>query len=152
MAKRKETEYIVVHCSATRAGRDYDPDQLQRDHMARGFHSAGYHFYVRKSGYVHPFRPLEMIGAHAFGYNGKSIGVCYEGGLDDSGKAADTRTPQQKESLLRLLSELRSIYPKAKIVGHRYLSPDLNNDGKITSNEWTKLCPCFDANTEYQDI
>jgi N-acetyl-anhydromuramyl-L-alanine amidase AmpD len=40
-------------------------------------------------------------------------------------------------------------YPNAKVVGHRDLSPDLNGDGKITPNEWVKLCPCFNSITEY---
>lgn len=43
-------------------------------------------------------------------------------------------------------------YPKAVIQGHRDFSPDLNKDGKITPNEWIKLCPCFDAKTEYANL
>ena len=34
------------------------------------------------------------------------------------------------------------------VVGHRDLSPDNNQDGKITPNEWLKTCPGFDAGWE----
>ena len=50
-------------------------------------------------------------------YNAHSIGVCYEGGLDEKGRAADTRTPAQKKALITLLCSLKHDYPYAEIVG-----------------------------------
>ena len=38
--------YIIIHCSATRETQDYTPEQLKRDHLARGFIDVGYHFYI----------------------------------------------------------------------------------------------------------
>ena len=96
-------------------------------------------------------RPLEKIGAHAKGYNRNSIGVCYEGGIRD-GAPADTRTDAQRESLASLLVALVCAFPEAKIIGHRDLSPDLDGDGIVEPNEWIKVCPCFDAKTEYENI
>ncbi len=143
---------IIIHCSATKANQDYTPNHLQRDHIARGFNSAGYHFYIRKSGYRHSFRPLNTMGAHAKGYNRNSIGICYEGGLDNNGKPKDTRTKEQKEALVKLLKELKQMFPNAEILGHRDLSADLNKNGKIEPFEWIKMCPCFDAKQEYKNI
>lgn len=143
---------IVIHCSATRANQDYTPEQLTRDHIARGFNSAGYHFYIRKSGNVHHFRPIEEIGAHVKGHNADSIGICYEGGMSNDGKALDTRTEQQKKALTDLLTELKQKFPKAVILGHRDLSPDLDHDGTVEPNEWVKWCPSFDAKKEYKNI
>ena len=77
--------------------------------------------------------------------------MCYEGGLDASGEAADTRTKAQRKSLRTLLAQLHSDYPGAIILGHRDLSPDINGDGRITPNEWLKQCPCFDALLDYED-
>lgn len=145
----RKIRLIVVHCSATKVTSNYTAQQMERDHKARGFNSAGYHFYIPKSGNRIALRPLEMIGAHVTGFNSESIGVCYEGGLDAVGKPADTRTKEQKEQLLLLLKELKAIYPDAKIVGHRDLSPDKNKNGIIEPHEWIKLCPCFDAKEEY---
>ena len=51
---------IVVHCSATRASQPYLPEALERDHQARGFHSAGYHFYIRRSGIICPQLLLKL--------------------------------------------------------------------------------------------
>ena len=136
-----DIRYIVVHCSATRASQSYSPEALERDHRTRGFRSAGYHFYIRRSGAIIPLRPLEQIGAHARGYNRSSYGVCYEGGLDDTGHPADTRTAEQRTALRQLLEHLHTLAPQATILGHRDLSPDRNGDGRITPDEWIKLCP-----------
>ena len=52
--KPSDIRYIVVHCSATRADHPYPVEALERDHTARGFRGAGYHFYIRRSGVIHP--------------------------------------------------------------------------------------------------
>ena len=79
-----------------------------------------------------------MVGAHCLNHNKHSIGVCYEGGLDQNGNSADTRTEAQKESMRNLLTELKKKHPKALIVGHNTFSD--------------KSCPCFDVVKEYQDL
>ncbi len=140
MQSSTSVKYLVIHCSATRADRDYTVEHLLRDHKARGFRTIGYHFYIRRSGEVTQHRKLLEVGAHCRPFNRCSIGICYEGGLDAQGRPADTRTPQQKEQLLRLLQQLRKLFPQAKIVGHRDLP------GTIP-----KACPCFDAGACYGD-
>lgn len=55
----------------------------------------------------------------------RGVCVCYEGGLDENGKAVDTHTPRQREVLRRLVHELRLRYPEAQVIGHRNLSPTL---------------------------
>lgn len=150
--RAQDIRYIVLHCSATRSDRPYSSEALGRDHRARGFHGAGYHFYIRQSGELIPLRPLHQIGAHAKGYNSCSWGLCYEGGLDPNGKATDTRTEAQKTTLRQLLLRLKGLAPQAEILGHRDLSPDRNGDGRIDPSEWIKLCPGFDARTEYKHL
>lgn len=152
MTPQRIIKYIIVHCSATRADRAYTAQQLERDHRARSMSGAGYHYYVERSGVVHPMRPIERAGAHTRGYNRCSIGICYEGGLDAMGEPRDTRTKAQQQALQDLLLRLRQLYPSALIVGHRDLSPDLNGDGRVSPYEWVKQCPCFDASVEYAHI
>lgn len=94
----------------------------------------------------------DRAGSTCQRYNLCSIGVCYEGGLNSAAKPADTRTPQQKAALRRLLMQLRNLYPQARIVGHRDLSYDRNHDGSITPDEWMKACPCFDVHAEYSRL
>ena len=122
---------IVVHCSATRCDRCYTEHDLTTDHLRRGFSGAGYHFYIRKNGDIKSLRPLSLPGAHVRGWNAGSIGVCYEGGLDECGRPADTRTLFQKHSLRVLVLLLLKDYPGSRLCGHRDLSPDLNHNGEI---------------------
>ena len=148
----RKINLIVIHCSATRVDKDYTPEQLEREHKAKGFNSAGHHYYIRKSGEIVSMRPLELSPAHVTGYNKNSIGICYEGGLDPDGNPDDTRTEAQRQSIIRLLLDLVVQFPDSRICGHRDLSPDLNGNGKIEPDEWMKLCPCFNAEEEYRNI
>ena len=134
MSGTDAVRFIVIHCSATRVNRNYTVEQMMRDHKARGFRTIGYHFYIRKSGEVTQHRRLLEVGAHAQGYNRCSIGVCYEGGLDDEGRPADTLTRAQYDAMWNLLRKLKITFPQAKIVGHRDLP-----------GTTPKACPCFDA-------
>lgn len=144
----REINLIVVHCSATRADRDFTENDLEVCHRHRGFNGAGYHFYIRKNGDIKNTRPLEKLGAHALGYNAHSIGICYEGGLDVRYRPADTRTEWQKHSLRVLIRTLLMDYPGCRVCGHRDLSPDRNGDGRISPEEWVKECPCFEVTSK----
>lgn len=139
---------IVVHCSATKADRDFTEQDLEVCHRRRGMNGPGYHFYIRKNGDIKTTRPIEKIGAHARGYNAQSIGICYEEGISERGRLADTRTVWQKHSLRVLVRALLVDYPGCKVCGHRDLSPDLNGNGEIEPEEWVKQCPCFDVSKE----
>ena len=132
----RRIDLIVIHCSATRATQRYTVDDCRRDHRARGFADIGYHYYITRNGVVHRGRPLHTEGAHAEGYNRYSIGICYEGGLNAHSQPADTRTPEQKLTLQRLLERLKKDYPDAQVVGHRDL-PGVRKD-----------CPCFEVKKE----
>lgn len=144
----REINLIVVHCSATRADRDFTENDLEVCHRHRGFNGAGYHFYIRKNGDIKNTRPLEKPGAHALGYNARSIGICYEGGLDVRYRPADTRTEWQKHSLRVLIRTLLMDYPGCRVCGHWDLSPDRNGDGRISPEEWVKECPCFEVTSK----
>lgn len=137
----RRIDLLVVHCSATRCDRDFPVEALRQCHLQRGFADIGYHFYVTRDGTVHTCRPLHQVGAHATGWNDRSIGICYEGGLDERGNPADTRTLAQKCALLDLLRQLKTDYPHARILGHRQLSPYIR-----------KECPCFNARKEYRAL
>ena len=136
----RKIELIVIHCSATRENQNFTVEALEACHRARGFRGIGYHYYITKDGTIYPCRPEEQAGAHARRYNARSIGICYEGGLDRDGNPADTRTEAQKESMKELLRSLCTDYPEAEIIGHRDLP-------------WVqKACPCFDVKQWLTDI
>lgn len=150
---------FVVHCSATKPGQKVNVAVIDKWHSKRGFrvqresgHSCGYHFVILEDGTIEIGRFLNEVGAHVQGYNSKTIGICYVGGLDAAGKPKDTRTDAQKDSLRWLLTKLKQRFPQATIAGHRDYSPDRNGNGIIEPREWLKACPCFDAKMEYSDI
>ena len=136
---KRHISFIIVHCSAVRPGQRSSAADIEGWHREKGWHGIGYHYVVRRDGSIELGRPLEVAGAHCVGHNSHSIGICYEGGLNANGKEADTRTPEQKLSLRKLLEELHQRFPKALIVGHHDLNPD-------------KPCPCFDVVSEYIDL
>lgn len=134
MMSPESVKYLVLHCSATRCNRNYPVEQLRRDHLARGFRDIGYHFYVRRDGSCTQHRFLLEVGAHARPYNRCSIGICYEGGLDEKGRPQNTLTPEQYSRIRELLAVLMRLFPKAEIVGHRDLPGTTPKD-----------CPCLEA-------
>ena len=152
---------IVIHCSATRENKDFTIQDVDRSHKARGFRRPiqnealkhiGYQYYVRRNGVVECGRHEDETGAHCLGYNDHSIGICYEGGLDRNGKAADTRTPEQKVAINNLINDICSRWSIIAIIGHRDTSPDLDGNGKIDPHERIKECPCYDVIPEYQNF
>lgn len=146
----KTIDTIIIHCSATQAGKDFRAADIDRWHREQGFSQIGYNFVIDLDGVVEAGRPLTINGAHCKGWNDHSIGICYIGGLDSSGRPCDTRTDSQKIAMHRLIFELLNEYPDiVRVIGHRDTSPDLNGDGVIDPKEWIKACPCFDVRSEF---
>lgn len=147
---------ITIHCSATKEGLWFEEKDIELWHSKRfkkiGGKHIGYHVLIYLDGTIVQTKGTEFIGQHVAGNNSKTIGICYIGGLDKNNKPKDTRTPEQKVSLISVLKELKKSYPNAQIKGHRDNSPDLNGNGIIEPFEFLKSCPCFDAITEYKNI
>lgn len=142
---RSKTDFIVVHCAATRSTQDIGRKEIDAMHRQRGFSSIGYHYVIRRNGVVELGRPTNTIGAHVLGFNDRSIGICMVGGVAADGKTVeDNFTSAQFATLAAMLPTLQAQYPGARITSHRDLSPDKNRNGKIEPNEWLKGCPSFD--------
>lgn len=142
--RMRQITLLVVHCSSVRPYQTSSADDIDKWHKQRVTHGIhwkgiGYHFVVRRDGTIEKGRPLAEPGAHVVGHNKHSIGICYEGGLDVEGNKVDTRTPEQKATLRKLLEQLHEQFPNALIVGHRDLNPG-------------KECPCYDVVSEYFDL
>lgn len=145
---------IVIHCSATKEGKDFGAADIDRWHRDRGFNGIGYHFVVRLDGTIETGRLLSLAGAHTTGHNQNTIGICYIGGLDEDGKAKDTRTDEQKKALRWLITAIKTHMPYGlglRVKGHRDYSHDRNGNGVIDKYERIKECPCFDAIPEYDN-
>ena len=136
----REINKIIVHCSATREGENFDVAEIRKWHVeGRGWSDIGYHFYIDLHGEIHKGRDIAKIGAHCKGHNRNSIGICYCGGVEADGKTPkDTRNVEQKEALLAVLRTLKAMYPNAVIHSHK----DFAN----------KACPSFNATNEYENL
>ncbi|TNG92271.1 N-acetylmuramoyl-L-alanine amidase [Pasteurellaceae bacterium USgator11] len=159
------TNKIVIHCSATQNGKSLRTksqtaaQRIDDWHAKRGFKRAaksaslfnphlqhvGYHFVIDTDGTVETGRQVGETGAHVKGHNLHSVGICLVGGITIDGKNFGRYTTKQWQSLHLLLRQLEAKYPNANIFGHRDLSPDTNNNGKVDKWEWLKDCPCFDV-------
>lgn len=143
----RNIKYIAVHCTASHQSMTIEG--LKQEFKRKGWVNPGYHYVVSPDGKISQLLCEDKVSNGVKGFNSVSINVAYIGGIDINGKPIDNRTDAQKASLRSLLKMLHKKYPTAVIQGHRDFSPDLNKDGKITSNEWMKACPCFNAKEEY---
>jgi N-acetylmuramoyl-L-alanine amidase len=142
--------YIVVHCTATPQSHTIaDMQRYWRETLK--WSNPGYHYVVLADGSYRSLQDISLTANGVKGYNHNSIHISYIGGVVN-GKPADNRTPQQKATLERLLKELKTRFPGAKIKGHRDFSRDTNGNGIVDSWERIKECPCFDAIPEYAHI
>jgi N-acetylmuramoyl-L-alanine amidase len=135
MTARKSTNWIAIHCSATRPSQDVGAADIRKWHKAQGWSDIGYQFVSRRNGKVERGRPVDAVGAHVAGFNASSVGICMVGGVSqkDFTKAENNFTKEQWASLKKLVADLSARYPKAKLRGHRDF-PKVN-----------KACPSFDA-------
>ena len=132
----REINYLVVHCTATQPETKIKSIQnYWRKNL--GWKSPGYHYIIKPDGEIVPLLSIDKISNGVAGYNSQIINISYIGGIDKSGKPKDTRTEEQKSSILKLLKDLKKRFPSAKIQGHRDFP-------KVA-----KACPSFDAKKEY---
>jgi N-acetylmuramoyl-L-alanine amidase len=134
------------------AARGFKRDPVFRARQNPKLKAIGYHFVIYLSGVVVTGRHEQEMGASVAGWNDGSLAICMIG--------TDRFSMEQWKSLEALLfgtsdGKGRSLpgliqkhsVPTKRICGHRDLSPDKNGDGKVTSNEWLKICPGFDVAT-----
>lgn len=138
--KKRTIRYIAVHITGTYPTASLS--SIQEGWKARGWNNPGYHYLVDANGKVLHLQDEGKLSNGVEGYNTYTVNVSFIGGRiqGKSGDGHDTRTPAQKESLIKVLRELKERYPTAVIQGHRDF-PGV-----------AKSCPNFDAKTEYASI
>jgi N-acetylmuramoyl-L-alanine amidase len=131
--------HIAVHCTGTEASATLEGiKRYWKDVL--GWVYPGYHFIVKPDGEIVQLLDISIPSNGVKGKNSTLINVCYIGGLNSLKQHIDTRTPQQKKSILLKLKQLKSQFPAAIVQGHR------DFPGVI------KSCPCFNAKLEYANI
>ena len=123
--KLNVVQFLIVHCSDTNSSKIENAEDIHEMHLSFGWHGIGYHKVIKRDGLIENGRPEYWIGAHAYGYNYKSLGVCLIG--------KKRFTEPQFKSLFTILKKWKLRYPSAKIIGHK----DTHNT--------KKTCPNFDV-------
>lgn len=117
---RPKTDMIVVHHVAIPSG-DISAAQIHKAHLANGWAGIGYHYLIRKDGTIERGRPLATVGAHAYGENFHTIGICVAGNFNE-----ENLEPAQYNALYNLIQNLCKIYDimpdDHTLVGHRDLN------------------------------
>jgi hypothetical protein len=156
----RRVDLLVIHCLATPNGRWVSTVDVDQWHAQRGFKRAdgfragmnpdlaaiGYHWVVYPNGAPATGRHPAEIGAHARGFNARSLGLALAG--------TDAYTLAQWDSLAKQVDLICRVYGIPRqfasprngyrgVCGHRDLSPDANANGEIEPREWLKTCPGF---------
>lgn len=115
---------IICHCSASDDESSDNIETIREWHLKRGWDDIGYHFFIDKSGRIFKGRGIDVIGAHCYGHNKDSVGICVSGLNDFS--------PMQFTSLKVICFDLM-----------RYFN--INADQIFHHNEFNKnkTCPNF---------
>lgn len=126
---------LTIHCTATPEGRPNTAAEVTSWDIER-FGQPSYHWVIELDGEAVRTLQDNQLGAHVRKRNSGNIGISYVGGtttLNAGAKPKDTRTPEQKATMARLVREYRANHPKIKVRGHR---------------DWpgvAKACPSFDV-------
>ena len=102
MSTRKATQRIILHHADAK---NCSAEDIHRWHLNNGWSGAGYHFLVRKDGKVYRLRPEDKVGAHAYGSNNNSLGICFEGNYME-----EDMPETQKEAGKELVAYLKNKY------------------------------------------
>ena len=113
LTKRSATNRIILHNSGVEV--EQSVETIHNYHKnSLSWAGIGYHFYVRKNGNIYAGRPEETIGAHAYGSNNESIGICFEGNFEE-----EQMTEAQIKAGNKLVNYLREKYGINKVQMHR---------------------------------
>jgi len=107
------TQYIVLHHSevVTR----HTIEDIHKWHLNKKWAGVAYHYYINKDGEIFEGRPKDAVGAHAYGFNQKSVGICFG--------------QKQMDAAVMLSALLSLTYNNAKVIRHSELVKDKDCPG-----------------------
>jgi hypothetical protein len=137
-------EFLILHCTATKEGREVTSDEIRRWHMSpppagRGWSRVGYTDLIHLDGSLENLTPYDSdddieaweLTNGVSGKNSISRHIVYAGGVDSNQKPMDTRTIQQLLTMQTYCKFMVIRYPNIKIAGHNQFA--------------AKACPSFDT-------
>ena len=138
-------KYLIIHSTATTAGREVSGDDIRRWHLSpkpegRGWKQVGYTDLFHLNGGIERLVKNNEdayvdgweITNGAAGANSYSRHIVYVGGLTAAGvKPQDTRTIEQRKALKKYILDFVKMFPSVQVAGHNQFA--------------NKACPCFDV-------
>jgi N-acetylmuramoyl-L-alanine amidase len=110
-------KHIVLHCTATQPNAEVAAIQKYWKEV-KNWSKPGYHLIIKEDGTYERLAPDSEITNGVAGHNKDSIHISYVGGIDQDGFPKDTRTAEQRVTMLTLVRTMRKRYPEAMILGH----------------------------------
>lgn len=117
----RAVDTIVIHCSECKSNEILNFDGAELFFKSKYGKKIVYtnsfipfHFLITENGYIVNTMPLNAPDVNS----SSTISVCYIGGINQDGEHADTRTNEQKESMLWLISTLSGQLGIHKIILH----------------------------------
>ena len=128
----RELKYLVIHCTATPAGRRVTEEDIKDWHMSeppegRGWSKVGYSDLLHLDGTMTNLTPFNQDGRvegweltyGSSGINSVSRHIVYSGGVSKDGyNAKDTRTDEQKKTMDAYVRYMVRRHPSILIAGH----------------------------------
>lgn len=138
-------KYLVIHCTASPQGRELTKADIIRFHTApvnqggRGWSRVGYSEMINLKGELINLRPYnenDTVEQNEYTFGAKGLNlvarhIVYVGGCNGKMDPKDTRTPEQKVTLKRYVTEFHKLHPNCKIIGHNEVA--------------NKACPSFNV-------
>lgn len=125
LRNRARTEAVILHHTEGRP--IATAEEIDRVHLSRGWAGIGYHYLVRRrrgAWIVDEGRPHWATGAHAPGWNSRSLAIAIAGSY--------TSRPPHGEAIDRVVGtivRLRSHYGKLRVIGHSEAMAEIGREG-----------------------
>lgn len=112
LSPRGATDLLILHHAAAAS---CTAEDVHCWHVGNGWAGIGYHYLVRKDGTIYRGRPEDTVGAHAYGANSHSIGVCFEGNY----QVEQTMPAAQLAAGQALVADIKRRWGITKMIGHK---------------------------------
>lgn len=112
---RDETRFIAVRDARTNPGEPHDITVIDAAHCKQGRLGVGWHFFVLTNGTIQLGRNIETCGSHSKGLDQLSVSIGVEGGTNEKGDTALTRTEDQWSAIADLIQFLGDRYPSSEV-------------------------------------
>ena len=136
----REITTVVWHWTANYTDQGHiGSEQINEQHIARGWNGIGYHFIVKRDGSIQVGRDINTAGAHVGGFNTRSIGISFVAGYKCASNkyrgvppfsevGPESITLAQHAAFKTFMSAWYKVYPGGQAWGHADFP---RNSGKV---------------------